>query len=365
MSVPSKGTILETPPPFFMRMGCTDAVISYRAAGNEGVCLQAPERGMQVLANFNAANGDIIGVDDTLERTLAHANLSDVANYITSQVSSAGTTLYFDATGTGKTGTPIALLQGVTTSVAELVADGGMKYVPDQVVITPQFNTPLSLRPDGLETVVLQRPVTGIAAKQLNGFNAALGDKLELVHVLNSTLATTNLSNIASYIHVTASGGNTTLSFDKTGTGQTGTAFAVLNGVSTTLNQLLAEHALMYDPIGVTMNVLPSTPFIYRAFGSETAILHDVHSTMAAGQLSGFSLAAGDGVDVSNILSHAGITADLSNIQDFFSTVATGNDTQLWFDPNGSGHGGIMEADFHNASFTMTDLLAHSALHLS
>src|ERR1700733_11026892 len=129
-------SIPSPPPPFLMKMGCTQKLITYRTAGHEGVCLQSAEHGMQQLAGFNPANGDLIGLDDILEKTLAHADLSDVGNYITSAIVAGSTILYFDPTGHGLQGSPIAQLQGVSTTVAALVADGGIAYVPDQVVIT-------------------------------------------------------------------------------------------------------------------------------------------------------------------------------------------------------------------------------------
>jgi hypothetical protein len=42
----------------------------------------------------------------------------------------------------------------------------------------------------------------------------------------------------------------------------------------------------------------------------------------------------------------------------------SGGNTQLWFDPTGSGHGGTLETTFQNTSLTMNDLISHSALHL-
>ena len=86
---------------------------------------------MQQLASFSADMGDVIGLDDILETTLVPDDLSDVGNYITSTVSAAGTTLYFDPTGQGLQGSAFAVLQGVDTTVAQLVADGAMQYVPD------------------------------------------------------------------------------------------------------------------------------------------------------------------------------------------------------------------------------------------
>ena len=122
-----------------MQMGCTNDVITYRLEGQQTVCLQSPSHGVQQLAGFNAAMGDVIGLDDILETTPVPDDLAGVGNYITSSVSAAGTTLYFDPTGQGLQGTAFAVLQGVDTTVAQLVADGGMQYVPGSTPTPPNF----------------------------------------------------------------------------------------------------------------------------------------------------------------------------------------------------------------------------------
>ncbi len=111
-----------------MHMGCTNNVITYRLEGLETVCLQSPSQGVQQLAGFNAAMGDVIGLDDVLDTTPVQGGLAGVGAYITSTVSAAGTTLYFDPTGQGLQGSAIAVLQGVDTTVAQLIADGGLQY---------------------------------------------------------------------------------------------------------------------------------------------------------------------------------------------------------------------------------------------
>jgi hypothetical protein len=348
-----------------MRMGCTNQLITYSALGNETVCLQSPQHGVQQLANFNPAAGDVIGVDDILETTLAHANLSDVANYITSQQINGGTMLFIDLTGQAQQGTPFAFLQGVTTTVAQLVADGGMQYVPDQVAIAPTYNEAFTLRPDGLETVLLNPIAPGIGPQQISGFALGAGDNLELANILNKTLAAPTLSNVGNFIAVTDVGGNTILSVDPTGQGGAGTAFAVLENTTLTLSQLLAGSALTFDPTPTQTPVAPGTTFLYRTEGAETAGLQSAGPHACAALLNGFSLANGDGIDVVNILSAADIQTDLSNIGNYISTVETGGNTQIWFDPNGSGHGGTLEAVLQNTSVTMNDLLSHSALHLT
>jgi len=349
------------PPTFLMRMGCTKELITFRAGGNEGVCLQSPSHGIQRLANFSPAAGDFIGVDDILERTLAHDNLSDITNYITAVATSQGTELYVDMTGTGQLGTPFALLEGVTTTLAQLVADGGIRYVPDAIAVAPQFNTPFTYRPDGLETALLGRIMPGVAPQVLNGFTGADGCKLELNNILAYTNALPNMSNIANYITATDTGGNTILSFDHTGAGQTGTPFAVLTGVTETLAQLLSQNALVFDPTRLQVNVSAGANFTCRAVGEETVSLQPVLGNAAAAQIANFSVSADDGLDVTKILSQANIQADVTNINSYFSTVETGGNTQLWFNPDG-GSGGTLEAVFQNTNFSINDLLAHSAL---
>ena len=117
-----------------MHMGCTNNVITYRLEGQETVCLQSPSHGVQQLAGFNAAMGDVIGVDDILETTPVPANLAGVGNFITSTVSAAGTTLFFDRTGQGLQGSAFAVLQGVDTTVAQLVADRRHASVPRPIL---------------------------------------------------------------------------------------------------------------------------------------------------------------------------------------------------------------------------------------
>ena len=100
-------------------------------------------------------------------------DLAGVGKYITSSVSAEGTTLYFE-------GQAIAVLQGVQTTVAQLVADGGMRYVPDDISLTPSSYAPFTLRPEGLETVNLLATEPGEGPEQINGFDPAKDDALQL-----------------------------------------------------------------------------------------------------------------------------------------------------------------------------------------
>jgi hypothetical protein len=349
-----------------MRMGCTKVTLTYRAAGEETICLQSAPHGVQQLVGFNAAKGDVIGVDDILELTPAKADLSDVANYITSVVSSVGTTLYFDPTGHGLRGTPFAVLQGVDTSVAQLVADGGMKYIPDAISVTPQFNTPLTLRSAGLETVDLLAPAPGIAPEQIIGFNPNEADILELRNILNPTTALPNLSNVSNYISAEIVNGNTILSVDDTGTGQKGVAFVQLDGVSTSVTQLMADSALVFDPTAVTVAAHGGTVLQFRSEGNETAMLPSNPAHRGYATLQDFSSAKGDALDLANTFANNNVSPTMADLGNYISAVQSGGSTTLWFDATGSGHGGGVElASLQNTSVSFAGLVAQGALHLS
>jgi len=158
-----------------MHLGCTNIVLTYRLEGQETVCLQSPSHGVQQLAGFNAAMGDVIGVDDILKTTPVPANLAGVGNFITSTVSAAGTTLFFDRTGQGLQGSAFAVLQGVDTTVAQLVADGAMQVSPDPSstnfsVLDTTTNTPLQTNgtPYSGPVAGLQEEFTDGASDNLN-----------------------------------------------------------------------------------------------------------------------------------------------------------------------------------------------------
>jgi hypothetical protein len=212
--------------------------------------------------------------------------------------------------------------------------------------------------------VLLNTLTPGTGPQDIYGFTLGAGDNLELANILGNTLALPNLSDAAQFITVTDVGGNTVLSVDPTGHGQAGTPFAVLENTTLTLAQLLAGGALAYDPAWVNVVAPAGGTFTFRSSGGEGALLQNVAGGATASVLAGFSLAEGDGINVRSILTAADLQTDLTNIGNYFSTVETGGNTQLWFDPTGSGHGGTLETTFQNASLTMNDLLSHSALHL-
>ena len=341
-------------PPFLMRMGCVQQVITYRAGGNEGICLQNPARGMQTVANFNPAVGDFLGLDDVLERTQAHTNLADLSSYVSAIQTSAGTELIFLPTNT-----PFALIKGGNFTLQQLIADGGVRYVPDAIVVAPTFNTPFTFRDCGLETAAMNRIAPGVGPQVLNNFNPLVGDKIELKWIANYTNLNPDLSNISTYITSSTANGNTTLYFSNAHS--TPVAFAVLNGVTTNVAQIVSQGGFVFDPGRVPILAPVGQTTVCRPEGLETLQLGDVHGTLGAAQIQGFSLAQGDAIDVTFILEHNSLQADMANIQNYFSTVETGGNTQLWCNVNG-GTGGTLEAVFQNTQFSLNDLLAHSAL---
>ncbi len=355
---PSAGTI--------MRMGCVNQTITFRPAGREIVCLQAPQYGVQSLANFDPSKGDVLGLDNLLQKTTASTSLSDIGKWISAVVANGNTTLYFDPAGSGHAGagTPFAVLLGVQTSVAALVASGGMAYVPDQISMTPQFNTPLTLRAAGLTTVDLRGPANGIAPQQIFGFDPTKADTLELNGVLNATTANPNLSDLQNYVSVTNSGGNTTLALDKTGTGQAGTPFAVLEGTTLTLNQLLADNAISFTPTAVTVAPNPAQVFAFRPEGQEQATLNpSPHSP--AQQIQDFSLTNGDVIDFAKVFANANVHTDMTQIANYVTATQSGTSTVLSLDPTGGGHVGAAFAVLQQTSTTVSALLSHNSLSLA
>jgi hypothetical protein len=341
-----------------MKMGCTNNLIDYRLEGHETVCLQSLSHGVQQLAGFNAAMGDVIGLDDILETTLVPDDLAGVGKYITSSVSAAGTTLYFE-------GSAFAVLQGVDTTVAQLVADGGMQYIPDAIALTPSSYAPFTLRSQGLETVNLLGPEAGKGPEQINGFDPTKGDALQLQKILNPTTAAPDLSNVQNYISAQTVDGATILSLDPTGTGQPGTPFAQLNGVSLTVSQLLADDALVFTPSPVTTFAAGGQAFQFRSEGDETAFIVEDPAFKGFATLQNFSLTNGDALDVAGLLSFNHVSANAADLGNYISAHQSGGSTSLWFDQTGSGHGGVEFALLHNVNTTFAGLTSHNALHLS
>jgi beta-glucanase (GH16 family) len=88
---------------------------------------------------------------------------------------------------------------------------------------------------------------TGAAGTtSISGFNTA-GDVLDLKTTLSGLSIVANLSNLASYVTATVSNGSTTLSVDPTPGAGTPVNFAILNGVTTSVAQLITNNAISFS----------------------------------------------------------------------------------------------------------------------
>jgi len=312
--------------PVLMKMGCTNDVITYRAVGNEIVCLQSPVHGEQQLANFNPTIGDVIGIDDILEQTQAQDNLSDVANYITS--------------------------------------DGGMQYVPDAITLNVTFGETFTFRTAGLETAKLNIAAPGVAPQQFANFNPTGADVLDLSKVLNNTPANPNLSNLASYVTATVVDGNTILSVlpSDTGPNTVATPFAEILGQSVTVAQLVADNAISFTPTLATVQAFAGMTFLFRPEGNELAAV-GTSAKLGPAQIHGFSLTDGDDLNVKSAFVMDNVQADMSQINSYLSTTENNGNTTIWFDKTGSGHGGgLAIAVLDNSNVTIGELVTNHAI---
>jgi Ca2+-binding RTX toxin-like protein len=94
----------------------------------------------------------------------------------------------------------------------------------------------------GSDTFYLNGPGQGIDT--LTGFLPTNGDILNLSRTLALATTAVDLTNVGNFITAVASGGNTTLYVDDTGGHGTATAFAVLDGVTTTIATLVKNNEI-------------------------------------------------------------------------------------------------------------------------
>ena len=299
----------------------------------------------------------------------AAATLATLGNYVTATTSAAGdTTLSFDATGTGLPGVAFAVLKGVTITVAQLLTDNALSVGAVPVVVTPA--TPhvdtYTFAATGSQTVKVDGFSANEGAEQFVGFNPTGGDVLNLANVIKGTAAT--LATLGNYVTATTSAaGDTTLSFDPTGAGLPGTAFAVLKGVTITVAQLLTDNALSLGataPVVVTPATLPFDTITFAAAGNQTVTVDAISTKEGAQQFLGFNPTGGDVLNLASLVS--GGTATLATLGGFItaSTSATG-DTTLYYDPTGAGLQGAAFAVLKGVSISVAQLLADNALSLT
>jgi Ca2+-binding RTX toxin-like protein len=213
------------------------------------------KEGPEQLVGFKTGAGDVLNLANILKAS--PATLATLTNYITATTNAAGdTTLSYDATGTGLVGTAFAVLKGITVTVAQLLADNALSLgsVPSVVVPAVLHTDVVTFATAGNQTIRVDAISAKEGTEQLIGFKTGAGDVLNLANVVKGSTAT--LATLGGFVTASTSvAGDTTLYFDATGTGLTGTAFAVLKGVSVTVAQLLADNALSLT--GGTVATLP------------------------------------------------------------------------------------------------------------
>ena len=95
--------------------------------GNDTFVLNAARaQGLDTIFGFALANSDKLDLTRTLASVASSVDLTNVGTYITASTSGGNTTLYVDPTGGHGTPYAFASLQGVTATVAQLVAHGDL-----------------------------------------------------------------------------------------------------------------------------------------------------------------------------------------------------------------------------------------------
>ncbi len=94
--------------------------------GNDTFVLNAAGQGLDTIFGFALTNSDKLDLTRTLASVASSVDLTNVGTYITASTSGGNTTLYVDPTGGHGTPYAFASLQGVTATVAQLVAHGDL-----------------------------------------------------------------------------------------------------------------------------------------------------------------------------------------------------------------------------------------------
>ncbi len=102
--------------------------------------------------------------------------------------------------------------------------------------------------------------------------------------------------------------------------------------------------------------------FDLRSAGNEMAVVCPPYTGAAAAQLRGFSLAAGDTLDVQPILQTANVPVTAAELGAYFSTTENNGSTLLWFNAAGTGavpgNGATVVAVLENTQLSMSQLVS-------
>jgi hypothetical protein len=335
----------------------TFAVTGNQTAQVEGI---SASHGPEQFLQFNPIGGDVLNLANVVKGSAA--TLATLGNYITATTSVAGdTTLSFDATGTGLAGTAFAVLKGVSITVPQLLADNALSLGTAVSPAVPQVET-FTFAITGNQTTQVEGISVSHGPEQFLQFNPTGGDVLNLANVVKGSAAT--LATLGNYITATTSvAGDTTLSFDATGTGLAGTAFAVLKGVSITVPQLLADNALSLGAAAPAVS--PPVPqvdiFTFAAAGNQTAVVDAITASEGPEQIVQFNPTIGDVLNLTNVVK--GSAATLATLGNYITaTTSAAGDTTLSYDATGTGLVGTAFAVLKGVSITVPQLLADNAL---
>jgi Ca2+-binding RTX toxin-like protein len=95
--------------------------------GSDTFYLNGPNQGLDTITGFSPTIHDVLNLSRTLAAATTAVDLTNVGNFITAVASGGNTTLYVDETGGHGTPVAFAVLDGVTTTVAQLVANNDLK----------------------------------------------------------------------------------------------------------------------------------------------------------------------------------------------------------------------------------------------
>ena len=91
-------------------------------AGNDTFILHGAGQGLDRIAGFGLRNGDMLDMTRTLAGTAIAADLTNIGRFVSAVTAGGSTTLYVDPTGGRGAADAFAVLQGVSTTLAALVA---------------------------------------------------------------------------------------------------------------------------------------------------------------------------------------------------------------------------------------------------
>jgi beta-glucanase (GH16 family) len=233
--------------------------------GNQTITLSGDSNGVTTGAgtstiNIGANYGDIvIGATPTgTTQIVANGFAETISSTGTGNVSITGPnsgskiTLMDGNDTISLNGSGNTVIVGVGTSTINAGIGQGIVHAgggADTITVTG-YNNLLDAGPgtnvlnggSGNDTFVLNGAGQGLDT--INNFHIGT-DVLDLTRTLAGLGVAADLSNLGRFVTASVSGGNTTLLVDPTGGSGTPSAFAVLDGVSTSVSALLSHHAVI------------------------------------------------------------------------------------------------------------------------